>query len=401
MIKDTAYKNILFYSLGVLLIFTPIARGAVRAWSSFPVLLAIYSLIILWLLKGNDKSAQRALSSATARINKLFFFFFCIVSSSFIFSVYKHDSLLAFAGLCAYLGLFYLLLYNFEEKLFEGFFVIAIFMGACLSLYGLLQYFEFLSHSWWMPRQFLAATYVNHNHFAGYLELIIPMAICYLLKSPRLLVKLALVIMIAALILTQSRGSWFSLSISLLVMAVILMRDKLLTKKKFIIFTLAFFIIVLLVYPAENRIYQRLASLSTDILQAGQSEASLETRFKIWQGALAMIKERPLLGFGIGNFDAAFYKYRPEGLNMRALYAHNEYLHMAAESGILALILMICILMALVRAGFKKQRGSLAYGCAAALLSLSLHGLTDFNFHIPANMLLFTLYAAYIVRQDA
>jgi len=46
-----------------------------------------------------------------------------------------------------------------------------------------------------------------------------------------------------------------------------------------------------------------------------------------------------------------------------------------------------------------KGRHPVAAGCAAGVLSLSLHALVDFNFHIPANMILFTVLAGCVVAE--
>jgi hypothetical protein len=54
--------------------------------------------------------------------------------------------------------------------------------------------------------------------------------------------------------------------------------------------------------------------------------------------------------------------------------------------------------ISVIAAGLKKKHfNSRRLGCAIGILSLSLHGLIDFNFHIPANMLLFSVYAGLIM----
>ena len=110
-----------------------------------------------------------------------------------------------------------------------------------------------------------------------------------------------------------------------------------------------------------------------------------------------MVRERPLLGVGIGDFDKGFYRFRPVGFNSRAVYAHNDYLHMAAEMGVLAPLLMIFLFSAILFIGLKKNNDFILVGCCCGILSLSLHAWGDFNFHIPANMLLFTIWVACIM----
>ena len=70
---------------------------------------------------------------------------------------------------------------------------------------------------------------------------------------------------------------------------------------------------------------------------------------------------------------------------------------MAAEMGILAPLIMLWIFFTVVRRGFAEGQHPLAFGCAASVLSLALHGFVDFNFHIPANMLLFVVLIAVVM----
>ncbi|MDP3789791.1 MAG: O-antigen ligase family protein, partial [Candidatus Omnitrophota bacterium] len=220
----------------------------------------------------------------------------------------------------------------------ESLCVLLIFVGTSLSLYGLLQYFGIFSHSWWVPQEFLSATYVNHNNFAGYLELIIPLAISvFMYEKTTLKTKLplviALVIMAAAFILTQSRGAWMSLSASLFVMAIIIGRDSPRRAKTIIVILLAALLILSFIYFSKELISQRLETVTT----AASEEASFMTRIAIWKGAIRMIMDHPVVGTGIGTFASAFTAYRPEGLNTIANFTHNDYLNVAAEMGMAAL----------------------------------------------------------------
>ena len=137
------------------------------------------------------------------------------------------------------------------------------------------------------------------------------------------------------------------------------------------------------------------------ITSAESGETSFDTRLAIWKGTIAMIKENPVIGTGIGTFIWAFNRYRPEGLNVQANFAHNDYLNMASEMGVLAPIIMIWIFFIIIKTGIRRSGPHPEIlGCAIGILSLSLHGLVDFNFHIPANMLLFSIYAGIIMKKD-
>lgn len=396
------YRYLLYAGVTAILIFTPLARGAVRIWSITPVLLIVTLLVFLWLWKLNNRQKIPEAKLHVTALGMLIFAFVVLAVISFIFSIYKHDSFYALLRLLSYVGLYYLVLNNYSRKLRRYLIGLVICIGTGISVFGLLQYFGFLSHSWWHPEIFLAATYVNHNHFAGYLELIIPVTIgaIILYKSSGIVVRTALIgalaVMVSAFVFSQSRGAWISLSISLFLMNILLIRGNVLKMRSLLIMFLVIAAIFSLAYLNEGSISRRIDSIS----DVASGEATLETRLQIWDGTIDMIKANPLIGTGIGTFVWGFPRYRPMGLNVRAHYTHNDYLHMTAEMGILAFPLMIFILAIIIRRGLTKGVfHPVVLGCTIGMLSLSLHGLVDFNFHIPANMILFVVYAAIIMKE--
>lgn len=398
--KDEIYYGILWSGLAAMLVFAPIARGAVRTWSVTPALLVSYALIFIWLWKMNNREDVPSSKLQATNLDKPILAFTVLATVSFIFSIYKHDSFYALIRFFAYLGIYYLVANEFNHSMKKRLIGLIICIGGALSLFGLLQYIGILNHSWWYPPDFLASTYVNHNHFAGYLELVIPVTISMLTaRRARLRPALGvvLVLMVAVLILTQSRGAWISLGASLLVMAAAMLKKAMRDKKGIIIFALLIFSVASLLYFGKDVITERLDT----VLQITEGkESSSGTRLKIWRGTIDMIEHNPLVGTGIGTFVWGFPRYRPEGLNVLADYAHNDYLQAAAEMGIFALLFIVWILFKVIRKGLKDGPDDpIRLGCAIGALSLSLHGLVDFNFHIPANMLLFTVYLAIVMKK--
>ena len=401
------YKNIIFIGLTAVLVFSPIARGAVRLWSITPVMLALYALIFMWLIKmANIRSGQFPVEMAPIFKNPIatpIALFAILATSSFAFSIYKHDSFYALLRLFAYIGLYCVIVNEFDHKARRRIIWLVITLGGTLSTYSLLQYFGIFSHAWWLPKQFLAATYVNHNHFAGYLELVIPAALAMLTARSvarstlsKLALVLALVPMFAAFALTQSRGAWVSLGLSLLIMLLFMVSRDRSRARTMVILALAIVAAVSTIYFVGDMMSSRIATITA----AQEGEDVSGGRFKIWQGAIGMIKERPLTGAGIGDFDHGFYRFRPFGLNVRAVYAHNDYLHMAAEMGVVAPFIMLWLFIVAIREGLKKREKSpYAFGCAIGIMSLALHGMVDFNFHIPANMILFTVWLAIVTGE--
>ncbi len=390
-------KKILFYCIAAAVVFAPIARGTVRLWSVTPVLLALYFLIFIWLWSG-------VLSFKKTPLDAFIFLFVALAVISCVFSINKYESFNAILRILAYVGLYYVVLNNFDVMMRDRFFGLVVGLGTALSLYGLLQYFGKLGHSWWLPPEFLSATYVNHNHFAGFLELVIPVAVGSLVSCPTerfyrsLGLGLVIIILLAAFALAQSRAGWLSLGVSLVAMGIVLIRKRRRVQKNIFVFFMIASVILGFAYAYRGLLSKPIIKAAAFV--EGEEEPSLGSRLKIWQATLQMARDNPLIGVGIGAFDSGFYRYRPRGLGTRAVYAHNDYLHMAAEMGVLAPLIMIGFLLVLLKAGARRGVDFRVLGCGIGILSLALHGMADFNFHIPANMLLLTVYAAFIMTAD-
>ena len=68
--------------------------------------------------------------------------------------------------------------------------------------------------------------------------------------------------------------------------------------------------------------------------------------------------------------------------------------------GIFAPVLIIWIFTVIITTGLKNRSNPYAMGCAIGIMSLALHGLVDFNFHIPANMVLFTVWMGIVMKES-
>lgn len=394
------YKHLILFGIAAIMVFTPLARGAVRIWSVIPVLAVSYSLIFLWLIKAaNAKLYKFKKTPADIPIA----IFIILALGSFIFSGYKYESLLSLLKLFSYIGIYYLIVNGSDHAMRKKLAWLAIFIGTGLSIYGLLQYGNYLDRSWWIPKDFLASTFVNHNHLAGYLELVIPLALAIIMAKSRLsllartFTMVSVAVMAGAIILSQSRGGWMGLGLSLGLMVSIAFKRNSGNKKYIALVVIALVLLTGLLYFGGERILTRI-----DIPGAGSNgDASLGIRHKIWQGGYSLVSHDPVTGTGIGTFAHAFPRYGPEGLKVQANFAHNDYLQMASEMGLLAPFVMLWIFCSFIISAIK-QKGFNPYsiGCAMGVMSLAIHGLVDFNFHIPSNMILFAIWCAIIAGES-
>ena len=119
---------------------------------------------------------------------------------------------------------------------------------------------------------------------------------------------------------------------------------------------------------------------------AALRDLSMLERFRLWESAVNMLKDYPLLGVGPGNFKklyAARY-ILPDAKEPDLQHAHNDFLQMAAETGIIGLAAFIYLFYVILRLNLtwyrQDKENFLALGCFLAAAGFLAHGLTEFNF---------------------
>jgi O-antigen ligase len=255
----------------------------------------------------------------------------------------------------------------------------------------------------------LRGTFVNRNHLAGYLELIIPVALGLLLAhfdtrrsgqtlDERLMKHLMLLfmafLMVCALVLTGSRAGILSFGAGVICFIALTMKRRLLQKWMFM--SLLSLVLALGVWLVVN----------PDILRRrvdrfAKSEGSFQVRSEVWKSALHIFQDFPVFGAGLGTFPHLSRRYKTFEGTLHFEYAENDYVQFLAETGILGSAVVTCagvIVFSRIFRSWRKQSShqasALAIGGMSALVSIALHSSFDFNLHIPANMLLFCVVAA-------
>ena len=283
--------------------------------------------------------------------------------------------------------------------------------GVLQALYGTLMIrFQNLE-------EVASGTFVNRNHFAGYLVMCLSVGIGVLIAnlsgasnrswgrffrslsqwiiSPKMALRLGLVVMVIALVLTRSRMGNISFFISLFATGSIgLVLSKHATKSMVILLVSLIAIDVFIVgsYFGTQRVVERIA----------QTTVATEDRPDVAVYVLNMWKDYPVFGSGLGSFPAVFPRYSGDRTPMSYTHAHNDYVEFAAEVGLLGLApLALIVLMsfaAAMRAQYLRRdplmRG-LSFASLMGILALMIHSAVDFNLQIPANALTFMLLLAF------
>src|SRR5580704_11610537 len=293
-------------------------------------------------------------------------------------------------------------------------------LGTFEAFYGMVQYLSGWQQIFTYMKKFdleeATGTYINRNHYAGFLEMILPFSLALVfyeyakLRGARgtrinfrnLIPKSALqklilylcvsVVLCAALAFSRSRMGILAAASSVLVIFALIVisrfhgRTSSLLAGAFVILS-----ICLAIWIGPGPILSRFQSVGDETSLGGQSRVS------IWRDALPLIKNHPWLGTGLGTFPIAYTGGQTAFLSQFVNHAHNDYLELASDLGIAAaFILFGSILFILARAirsfltGERDFERIVALGCVGSIVAILLHSFTDFNLYIPANALLFS-----------
>ncbi|MFH1664550.1 MAG: O-antigen ligase family protein [Candidatus Omnitrophota bacterium] len=275
-------------------------------------------------------------------------------------------------------------------------YVIAAVAGVtCLN--GLFQYFsgfDLIRHRHLIDLDYLrriSSSFVHPNSFGIYLMMVSLVLLSWLMSGYKRAVSWfwiagSFALSILCLVLTKSRGAWLSFLAAFLVLGVI--RSKR-TAGLFLVIVLCVSGALIYMFP------DRLRGL-TD-LKAGTTEE----RIMLWEGTINMIKEHPVLGFGVNTYSRIFPKYKPADYpDVR--YSHNCYLQMASEIGIPGALLFISFLASVLVCSFRgftgRERGRkeyLAMGLFAALAGFAMDCLVDTGLYSVNLAVFFYLLAGF------
>jgi O-antigen ligase len=262
-----------------------------------------------------------------------------------------------------------------------------------------------------------SGTFVNRNHFAAYLVMCLSVGIGVLIASlsgsrsatwgqffrslvkwmisPRMGLRLLLVTMVIALVLTHSRMGNMAFFISLFATGIIgLVLSKRATRSMVVLLVSLIAIDVFIVgaYFGTERVVERI----------GQTTAATEDRDEVAGYAVNMWKDYPALGAGLGSFPVVFPSYSGPGTMASYTHAHNDYLEFGAEVGIVGLAILGLMVLMSFAAALRAQhlrtdpvmRG-LSFAAMMGIMAMMIHSTVDFNLQIPANALTFMQLLAF------
>jgi O-antigen ligase len=288
--------------------------------------------------------------------------------------------------------------------------------GFCLALFGLTQSFTSPTKVYWM-RELNQSTafgpFINRHHFAGYMELTIALPLGLLFagavdKEKRLLYGFIAGLMGVALVMTASRGGIISLVAEVIFFAITTAiwrkhseeRHRRSSRLKSVAVRAGLAVALLVSLFIGVLMLGGEFSINRLIVDSVNTNDPTTGRAHFWSVTLQIIKAHPLIGTGLGAFGVVYTKFDSRNGLFRLEQAHNDYLQVLSDGGIIGAALALAFVALLFYRAFVRARSRDDFRRGVALASLGgcfavlVHSFFDFTLHTTSNALLFLVLAA-------
>ena len=464
--------KVIFWGLCAVLVFVPLPLGMTENWAIFVFEASTLLLFFLYILGKRSSSKVEKDNSQVSRIPILFKILLGVFIGISVFHLIPFPQTIlkilspqthniysgVFSGGMNELGelgwktltfssalsvyevvkyicffLFFYLVFKCvrTRREIETFVLVFLFSAVFQSVYGLTEYFGGTERIFGYKKEWglgsATGTYINRNHFAGFLEMIFPISVCYLLVKANffdmkkgLSIKEKIlwfgqeqlqksivfgsisILLGIGIFFSRSRSGIFIFFISLFLLVIVLFiegrknTEIYFRKKRFrriilsILLVILFSAVLIGIKPIIERFsWDRLAHAERPI---------------IFRNTIDLIQIFPLFGTGLGTYVYVYPMFEKGYSSVIMDHAHNDYLEFLSESGLVgggSLILLSFWSLGFVFVKWRKRRDAfvkgVGLGCILAIVAILIHSMSDFNLQIPANAVYFvTIYALAI-----
>lgn len=389
-----------------ILVFGPLATGAVRTPDFLVIQVLTAGVLLLWLPRIWLTASYRLLWPPACWAVVLFVAYAGFRYSESDLHYVARQELIRVVTMAI---LFFVILNNFtRQESTQLVSIILVFLAMAISIYAVVQFATHSDRVWHFvrPSNYVgrgSGTFINPNHLAGFLEMILPMALAFAMIGrvghvTRVMLVYASLAILTGISVTISRGGWLATGGSLALLFVLLLQ-----KRQYRIPALllmgGLIIAGLLFYNKSHTSQRRLEPM----LASGIPDDS-RVRLELWSSAIEMWQDHVWQGVGPGHFDYRFPQYRPFYVQARPGYVHNDYLNFLVDWGVIGCALLL-VVWALVFTGVfrtwkyvrrdgnslgtqSSNRAAFVLGATVGLVAILIHSVFDFNMHIPANAIL-------------
>jgi O-antigen ligase len=303
--------------------------------------------------------------------------------------------------LAAYCLLFFLSTQVFRQRrdLFKLIWFLIILCFS-VSLIGIIQFFAGSETTIYGFRTLTGGgipfgPFVNRNHFAGFVELTLPVGLALMIfrglrRDLFPLAALLTVVPVGAIMLSGSRGGIVGFAFEVAILALLARyRRGPQGARLAALGIVGLATLALVAWLGAGKVLERFSGL-----RAG--DVTLSKRATMVHGGMHIFFDHPVAGVGIGSLVAVYPRYETLYDGKIVDHVHNDYVELLAETGILGAacgLAFLWLLFSQARKCYVAEQGHFSRAVHAAAIAavcgLLLHSFVDFNLHIPSNALLF------------
>lgn len=390
--------SVLVLGLFVLLAFGVLAFGAVDEWSTFAFEAGAGALFLAWAGK-QCTSRQLTLSKHPLYLPALLFFVLVLAQIGLHASAYGYVTKYEMLQYVSY-GMVLLVAAECvrDEDARKKFAFAMIIFGVVFAFFALDQQMMPNGKIFWFytPRFHgsIYGSYVNHDHYAGLMEMLVPIPLVVSMGhmfsgGKRALVGFCVVLMASTIFLSGSRGGMIAFFVEIVLFGALTLKQRRNPRTALGLVTLCSLALAFLFFLGRGHVLGRLGDLAPGI------------RLNMTKDSIRMFSHRPVWGWGLGTFPTVYPSYRSFYTNLFINEAHNDYAQLLVETGLLGFALMVWFLVRLYRHGLPTSRrwefkwdGALSLAALLGCTGILFHSFVDFNMQIPANAALFYVLSA-------
>ena len=403
-----------FFRVGVccLLAFAVLSFGAVEEWAQAVLEVGAAVLLVLWAARQYRIKAEQ-LSVPLEFLPVCAFALVVVIQLAAHLTASGYSTRVELQLLVTYLIVVFLISQAFSRRgHWRAFVWFLMSLGFFVSVFGILQYLTFNGKLYWFREMRFGGApfgpYVDRNHFAGFAEMIIPVALVPLVtgkvrRERVFLVALFAVVPIVALVLSASRGGIVSFGVQIVILFSLLLIRR--VRGRYVILggIVVLVAVMAVSWIGVQRVVQRFSGIQSREVTVGKRVAM---RHDTWR----LFLDHPIIGTGLGTLQMVYPPYDTMYDGKVVNHAHNDYLEALAETGMIGGLCCLWFLGTLLLNALKgvadkeSSFGSvLNLSGLIACCGILVHSLVDFNLHIPANALLFfvSAYMAAVRLQPA
>ena len=384
--------------VSALLFFAVLSFGAVEEWAISTLEVGLAFLFLLWatqqLISGEVRIQRSALYAPA-----LLFGAVVLTQCALNVSAYRYVTMIGARQYLAYGMLLFLAIQSVNRAQSSKFIAWSFTVfGSALAIFAIVQHLTSNGKIYWLRTLTAGGSifgpYVNHDHYAGLMEMLAPVPLVLGLTSlmtggKRVLILFGGILMASTIMLSQSRAGAASFLVEMALLLGLVLAQR---KDRRPAVMLGAFCLLALTFVTW---------LGTADLWHHYVEPRDWMRLAVTRDGVRMFGCKPLLGWGLGTFTTVYPQFRSFYTNLFVNAAHNDYLQVLVETGLIGFAAVIWFVAAVYRTGLGNISGwdrdcsrAVSLGALVGCTGLVVHSAFDFNLQIPANACVFYFMCA-------